>query len=219
MRSVARALFASFWLVGLSACAPVMLGRTPTPAAPGVTETSLSLGYPFGLTELPVCDFCEYVGPAYWPLPLPITLHVAYGRTEALETNVGLMLLPTPSALGVGVRYGAKERFQKAPLELAFDYGGALYLTNVAADLGVLGSVPLGDAELYGALRGFGSLSWVGQPGAAAALTVGGAVPLAEGNRVLLELTLLANGYNGVGDQEGVQPVGFSLVPAIGFIF
>lgn len=214
-----RRIFYAFLLVGLNACAPVLLGRTPTPAAPGETETSLSLGYPFGLTELPVCDFCEYVGPAYWPLPLPVTLHVAYGRTETLETNVGLMLLPTPSALGIGVRYGAKERFQKAPLELAFDVGGSLYLTNVAADLGVLGSVPLGDAELYGALRGFGSLNWAGQPGAAAALTVGRAVPLAEGNRVLLELTLLANGYNGAGSPADAQPVGLSLVPAVSFGF
>lgn len=211
-------LLCTFWLASLSACAPVILGRTPTPAAPGVTETSLSLGYPFGLTELPVCDFCEYVGPAYWPLPLPITLHVAYGRTEALETNVGLMLLPVYSP-SVGVRYGAKERFQEEPIALAFDYGGSLYLTNIAADLGVLGSVPFEDAELYGALRGFGSLSWAGQPTAAAALTFGGAVPVSEGSRVLLELTLLAHSYNGAGEQEGVRPVGLSLVPAIGFEF
>lgn len=66
-----RRIFYAFLLVSLNACAPVLLGRTPTPAAPGETETSLSLGYPFGLTELPVCDFCEYVGPAYWPLPYP----------------------------------------------------------------------------------------------------------------------------------------------------
>ena len=206
-----------FLVVGLGACAPVILTRTPTPTAPGVTDTSLGFGYPFGLTALPSCDLCEYVGPAYWPLPLPLTLQVAYGRTETLETNVGLMLLP--SASGIGVRYGAKERFQQEPIAFAFDYGGSLYLTNVAADLGVLGSVPFGNAELYGALRGFGSLSWAGQPTAAAALTVGGAVPVSEGSRVLLELTLLANSYNGAGEQEGVQPVGFSLVPAIGFRF
>ena len=204
-----------FLVVGLGACAPVILTRTPTPTAPDVTDTSLGFGYPFGLTALPFCDFCEYVGPAYWPLPLPLTFQVAYGRTETLETNVGLMLLP--SASGVCVRYGAKERLQQEPVAFAFDYGGSLYLTNVAVDLGVLGSVPFEGAELYGALRGFGSLSWAGQP--TAALTVGGAVPVSEESRVLLELTLLANSYNGVGEQEGVQPVGFSLVPAIGFEF
>lgn len=212
-----RILLYIILLVGLNACAPVMLGRTPTPAAPGVTETTLSVGYPFGLTELPICDLCEFVGPAYWPLPLPLTLHVAYGRTEALETNVGLMLLPVYNP-AIGVRYGAKERLQREPLALAFDYGGSLYLTNVAVDLGVLGSVPFEDAELYGALRGFGSLNWAGLPSGAAALTLGGAVPVAA-NRVLLELTLLTNSYNGVGTQEGVQSVGFSLVPAISFEF
>lgn len=214
-----RACLFVFLMAGLGACAPVILTRTPTPTAPGVTDTSLGFGYPFGLTALPSCDLCEYVGPAYWPLPLPLTLQVAYGRSETLETNVGLMLLPTPSALGVGVRYGAKERFQREPVAFAFDYGGSLYLTNLAIDLGVLGSVPFEGAELYGALRGFGSLSWAGQPTAAAALSVGGAVPVSAENRVLLELTLLAHSYNGAGEQEGVQPVGFSLVPAIGFRF
>jgi len=34
----------------------------------------------------------------------------------------------------------------------------------------------------------------------------------------MLELTLLANTYNGISPDE-VQPVGFSLVPAIGFTF
>lgn len=213
-----RPLLLCLVLFGLSACAPVLLGRTATPTAPGVTATSLAVGYPFGLTEPPVCDLCEYVGPAYWPVPLPVTLHVAYGRTQNLETNVGLMLLPIygPS---IGLRYGAKKRVRKEPLELAFDYGGSLYLTNVAVDLGVLGSTPFEGAELYGALRGLGSLSWAGQPSVAAALTVGGAIPVSEGNRVLLEPTLLVNGYNGVGPQEGVRPVGFSLVPALGFEF
>lgn len=147
-----------------------------------------------------------------------MTLHVAYGRTETLETNVGLMLQPVYSP-SVGVRYGAKERLQEEPVALAFDYGGSLYLTNVAVDLGILGSTPFEGAELYGALRGFGSLSWAGQPGAAAALTVGGAVPVSQGNRVLLELTLLANGYNGAGSPANAQPVGFSLVPAVSFEF
>lgn len=50
----------------------------------------------------------------------------------------------------------ARVLFQKEPLELAFDYGGSLYLTNVGVDAGILAAVPLGDTKLYGGLRGFG---------------------------------------------------------------
>lgn len=212
-------LLSTLLLLGLSACAPVILGRTPTPAAPGVTETSLSLGYPFGLTEPPLCEFCEYIGPAYWPLPLPVTLHVAYGRTETIETNVGLMVLPYPSAPLLGVRYGAKERVQEEPVELAFDYGGALYLTNVGFDAGVLAATPLGEAKLYGALRGFGTYYYASGVGGAVTLTVGGEVPTAQDSNVMLELSLLTNLYNGVSADSSAQPVGFSLVPAISFTF
>jgi len=218
MPRAARTLFAFFWLLCLSACAPVILGRTPTPVATGVTEVSLSLGYPFGLTEPPSCEFCEYVGPAYWPLPLPVTLHVAYGRTEVSETNVGLMILPYPSAPLVGVRYGAKERFRKEPVELAFDYGGSLYLTNVGFDVGVLAATLLGEAKLYGALRGFSTYYYASGVSGAAALTVGAEVPIDQAS-VMLELSLLTNLYNGVSADSRAQPVGFSLVPAIGFTF
>ncbi len=50
-------------VVGLSACAPVILTRTPTPTAPGVTDTNLGFGYPFGLTALPSCDFASTSAP------------------------------------------------------------------------------------------------------------------------------------------------------------
>jgi hypothetical protein len=207
-------------LLCLYACAPVMLGRTPTPAAPGVTETSVVLGYSFGLTEVPRCDYtCEYVGPAYWPMPLPLTIHVAYGRSETLETNVGLMLLPLPNSPGFGVRYGIKERFQEEPLELAYDFGGSLYLTNVGLDGGLLAAVSLSDVKLYGALRGFGNIHFATGIGGGAALTLGSAFPVGEGSSVMLELSFLANFYNGFAAERPAQPVGFALVPALSFSF
>lgn len=203
----------------LAACAPVMLGRTPTTVAPGKTETSLSLGYPFGLTSLPECEGCEYVGPAYWPLPLPLTVHIAYGRSEVSETNVGVMLSPLPSFPGLGVRYGFKERFSEAPVQLAYDAGASLYLTNIAFDGGVLAALPLDEVKIYGALRGFGGLYFAGGVGGGAALTVGGKIPATPDSSLLLELSLLTNFLNGVSATGTPSPVGFSLVPALSFTF
>ncbi len=224
-------------LLLLSACAPTFLGRTPTPAAPGVRETSLSAGYPFGLTEPPPRGAEYGVDPAYWPVPLPLGLRIAYGRSETLETNLELMTI----IASFGARYGVKKRFREAPVELAFDYGGSLYLSNVGVDAGILAAVPLGDAKLYGGLRGFGSYAFgkylvggdlgdesLNEFGGAVALTVGSEVPLKASQSVMLELTLLTNLYNGITDcgifaPEGCvlssQPVGFSLVPAVTFNF
>ena len=241
MLRTARALSASLRFV-LSACAPVMLGRTPTPAAPGVTEMSVSAGYPVGLTCL-LPDGTDLFGPepAYWPLPLPPGFQIAYGRSETLETNFSLMVAPGLSgAVGTGVgyapanvgaRYGVKNRFQEEPVELAFDYGGSLYLLNVGLDAGILAAVPLGAAKLYGGLCGFGVLpvsGGLGLLGGAVSLSVGGEVPLAGRPSVLLELTLLTNLYNNAPypvynpvspSAYTPQPVGFSLVPALSVRF
>ena len=238
MLRAARSLSA-FVLLSLSACAPVILGRTPTPAAPGVTETSVSAGYPIGLTNLPP-DNTNLFGPtpAYWPLPLPLGVQISYGRSETLETNFALMVSPGlggavvtgtgNSAVNIGARYGVKNRFQGEPVELAFDYGGSLYVTNVGVDAGILAAVPLGAAKLYGGLRGFGSYYYGSGVGGAVALTVGSEVPAGEGASIMLELTFLANLYNGEDylapgpanpSAPAPQPVGFSLVPAINFSF
>ena len=222
----------------LSACAPVMLGRTPIPAAPGVREMSVSGGYPVGLTKrLPDAEGIGNTNPAYAPLPLPLGFRIAYGRNETLETNVELMIFFGPegsvdtgySSPNIGARYGVKNRFQKAPVELAFDFGGSLYLTNVGVDAGILASRPIGETKLYGGLRGFGTLGIAegNNFGGAVALTAGSEVPLAEGRSVMLELTFLTNLYNGAlywtpfNDPcpPEPQPVGFTLVPAITFNF
>lgn len=205
-------------LTFLSACAPVMLGRTPTPAPVGETKLSASASYPVGLTEPPFAvdtGLFELYDPAYLPLPLPLDFRIAYGRSETLETSVELMVSPglngsvvTGSVGGggvynLGLRYGVKNRFQEAPVELAYDFGGSVYPLSLTlgVDGGILAAVPLGSAKLYGGLRGFvGIFPGIG----AAALTVGGEVPLEDAQSVMLELTLLANGYNGVGPQEGI---------------
>ena len=239
LRSV-RVSLVFFSLLSLAACAPVMLGRTPTPAPVGETKLSAGATYPVSLTQPPTPP--EVSGfepdPAYSPLPLPLSFRIAYGRTEAWETNLELMLSPGingsvvsgyPGGVGVpniGARYGAKNRFQTEPVELAFDFGASFYpLVNLGVDTGILAAVPLGDAKLYGGLRGFvGVFPGIG----AAALTVGGEVPLENSQSVMLELTLLVNRYNGAsyarprpGDPvpPAPQPIGFTLVPALAFNF
>ena len=216
-----------FLLVVLNACAPVLLGRTPGPAPVGGTRVSAALGYPVDLTRVSVCEdpqrqsecATEYVGPDYWPKVLPVGLTFARGLTPTSEYNVSVYLSPSFSETLFGVRVGGKELLSADAVLLAGDYGASLYLSNFGIDAGLLGSVPLAGAELYGALRGFGTLNFSGFPSVAASLTLGGAVSVSHESRVLLELTLLANSYNGIGPQEGVQPVGFSLIPAVGFEF
>lgn len=94
--------------------------------------------------------------------------------------------------------------------------------------MGNLAAAPLGGAKLYGGLRGFGVFPVSGGFGGlsgAAALTVGGEVPTDDGSSVLLELTFLTNLYNGEdyrypsNSSLTPQPIGFSLIPAVGFSF
>lgn len=225
-----RVTLCVFLLVGLNACAPVLLGRTPSPAPVGVLEVSAVLGYPFALTVLPGCDnrglgyvICaadplSSVGPGYWPGTSLYDVTLAYGVVPGTEVNLAGNLSLSP-----GIRLGGKTLLARGTLKVAADYGASLYLaSNAALDLGVLASVPYGETEVYTALRGFASFPYgfpEGDTTLAGALTVGGAIPSGEEQHILLELTLLANGYNGVSPLDGVQPVGFSLIPAVGFRF
>ena len=240
MSHTMRVLGITILFFALSACAPVMLGRTPTPAAPGETKLSASASYPVGLTEAPApveTGLVSFTDPAYSPLPLPLDFRIAYGRSETLETNVELMVSPGLSGSVVtgnvggggvynfGLRYGVKNRFQETPVELAYDFGGSVYPLSLTlgVDGGILAAVPLGEAKLYGGLRGFvGFFPGLG----AAALTVGGEVPIEDAQSVMLALTLLVNRYNGAtysspGDPipPAPQPFGFTLVPAVAFNF
>lgn len=210
----------------LGACAPVFVARTPTPAAPGTSELTLLVGYPFGLTLAPCeaqpadpsCFEGHGLGPAYWPTTLPFALHVARGRSENSEINFAVMAIPNPELPLVGGRLGAKDRFQQVPVALAFDYGASLYLSNFGLDGGVLAAVLVYGTELYGALRGFGAYYFGWGLGGGAALTVGSSVPIGDSS-VLLGLSLLAGLYNNLTPSSRVQPLGFALVPAIGFAF
>lgn len=226
MPRAAPILLAFFWLLSLSACTPVLLGRTPTPAAPGTSEVTLLAGYPFGLTRAPCeaqpadpsCFEGHGLGPAYWPTMLPFALHVTRGRSENSEINFAVMAFPNPELPLVGGRLGAKDRFQQVPVALASDYGASLHLSNFGLDGGVLAAVPVYGTELYGALRGFGAYYFGWGLGGGAALTVGSSVPIGDSS-VLLELSLLAGLYNNLTPSSCVQPLGFALVPALGFAF
>lgn len=165
----------------LSACAPVILGRTPMPAPVGQTDVSAVFGYPLELTQIVACEsrapsdscFFEYVGPDYWPLPMPLSVTFARGLTETQEFNITAQLVPYAFDPIPGVRFGGKDLVLIEPGLLAADYGASLYLSNLAVDAGVLGSVPLGEAEFYGGLRGFGSFDWTGSLNFAASLHAG----------------------------------------------
>ncbi len=219
----ARVLFLAL-LLSLSACAPVILGRTPTPAPLGQTETSFALGYPFSLTpitvcsepwEQPGCPIEAVIGPAYLPIIVSAHLFIARGLEDGGEFNYTFLLAVTP-----GVRLGGKNLFLEKPVALAVDYGASLLLSSVGIDAGLLASLSFERGELYSAVRGFGTAPWAGfGPSLSAAFTLGAHTPVSERSNVFFELTLTAAPYNSNGPEEGVQPFGFSLVPAIGLIF
>ena len=208
-------------LAFLSACAPVMLGRTPTPAPVGKTEIFVAVGVPVTLTPV-TCAGVRYgssgclangpIGPDYWPKAAPVHLMSAWGVAENTEANTTFSLSLTP-----GFRYGGKTLINEAP-KLAFDYGASLYVSNIGLDAGLLASVPYAGGEIYGALRGFGTLVWSYDPSLAASVTLG-TITVVEGQRAFLELTLATGSYNGAGPTSGVSPTGFTLTPALGFYF
>jgi hypothetical protein len=209
-------------LIGLGACAPVMLGRTPYPAPVGQTESSLALGFPLSLTSITVCDGptpepdCPMgvLGPTYLPIAVPGHLTVARGVEDGGEFNYTFLLAANP-----GVRFGGKNLLQEAPVALAVDYGASLLLANAGLDIGLLAGLPFEGGELYGGVRGFGTLPWAGfAPGLSAALTLGTQAPASGRTNAFFELTLSAAFSNTYG-LEGIQPVGFSLVPAFGLMF
>ncbi len=106
----ARVLFLAL-LVGLSACAPVILGRTPTPAVVGENDVYLAGGFPILLTPItvcsepysdPECPFLGYIGPDYWPRAAPIQIMNAWGVAPDTEVNTTYSLVPP------GFRIGSK---------------------------------------------------------------------------------------------------------------
>lgn len=222
MPRATRTFFVFFWLLSLSACAPVILGRTPHPVPFGQTESSLALGLPLSLTPITICDGptpepnCPIgiLRPTYLPIAVPGHLTVARGLEGGGEFNYTFLLAANP-----GVRFGGKNLLREAPVALAVDYGASLLLANAGLDVGLLAGLPFEGGELYGGVRGFGTLPWTGfDPGLSAALTLGTQAPASGRINAFFELTLSAAFSEAYG-LEGIQPVGFSLVPAFGLMF
>ena len=70
-------------LLSLSACAPVILGRTPTPAVVGENDGYFAAGFPISLTPItvcsdpysdPECPFLGHTDPDYWPRAAPVQI-------------------------------------------------------------------------------------------------------------------------------------------------
>ena len=226
---------AALILLCLSACAPVMLGRTPMPVPVGEVGVSSMTGYPVLFTVFPVnkpamptpfeslvdiftAPFDKYL--AYAPMPGLAATTLSYGVTPGTELNAVASLIISP-----GLRLGGKTLLLDSDIRFAADYGVFADSGSFGADLGFLASVPAPGVEFYGGLRGFVWVPYEAESSnttLAGALTLGGAVPVdsePDTGRVFLELTLLANGYSGSVPTTVVQPVGFSLMPAVGFAF
>ena len=185
----------------LTSCAPVILGRTPQPAAPGEWESSLNAGYPI-LKD----PFSE---PIQLPIAQPANLFLSRGVGGNTEVNSTLSLSYGPS-----LRLGGKTLLVGGTLPVAVDYGVSLPL-DIGFDAGLLFSYPQPGVEPYGALRGFAT-SVTTLPGLSGALTVGADIPAGTGN-FFVEVT--AHTTTATDPYAPQPPLGFSIVPALGYRF
>jgi hypothetical protein len=191
-------LFLAILLVCLSlaSCAPVIVARTPQPAAPDEWAFSINAGYPLndllGLSiETPVAQ--------------PLNLFLARGVGGSTELNSTLSLSFNPS-----LRLGGKTLLVGEAIPVAVDYGVSLMALalNLTADAGLLVSYPQPGVEPYGALRGF--MFNVAYPSGlfgVGTLTLGAAFPSGEGT-YFFEVTALSPSWQG-----------FIIVPAFGYRF
>ena len=97
-------------------------------------------------------------------------------------------------------------------LPIAIDYG--VSIPDIGLDAGLLFSYPQPGVEPYGALRGFVT-SLTSSPGLSGALTVGADIPTGKGN-LFVEVT--AHTTTPYYDSSQ-PPIGFSIVPALGYRF
>ena len=128
----------------------------------------------------------------------------------------------TYSLVPPGFRIGSKTLLLESSLfgtlPVAADYGASLYLSNGGLDIGLLTGVPYSGGEVYGALRGFGSVYWAGAPAISGALTLGN-VRTVGNLKTFVEITLSSGRYNGFGPTTGVSPLGLFITPAFGISF
>lgn len=205
-------------LLSLTACAPVILGRTPTPAGIGENEVYIAGGGSLSVTPLNGCSEPEslclpWLEPDYWPKAASLQIMNAWGYTPDTEFNSTIMLLPLP-----GYRFGGKTLLEESSLRFGVDYGASLLVSNVGLDAGFLASAPFSGGEVYGGLRGFGSVYWTGQAGLSAALTLGLLGQLAQ-SRAFVEVTVSTGHYNGLEPTTDVSPTGIIITPALGIYF
>ncbi len=189
--------------LSLASCAPVIVGRTPQPAAPEEWEFSLNLGYPF--LNSYKNDFPN--GPTQTPVAQPVNLFLSRGVGGNTEVNGTLSLSYIPS-----LRLGGKTLLVGGTLPVAVDYGVSLPL-DLGFDAGLLLSYPQPGVEPYGALRGFVT-GVTNLPGLSGALTVGADIPAGTGN-FFVEVTA----HTTTQPYAPLLPLGFSIVPALGYRF
>lgn len=195
-----------------------MLARTPEPVEAGEIRASIVTSYSLYLTSLPPCEpsTCppDGIGPAYLPISTPFNVFFANGLEGNAEWNFTIAMGYLP-----GLRVGYKQLLLQDSLKLALDFGGSLYFSNAGADLGLLMSFPSGDMEPYLAARGFFNYYWFNSPSSLTwAATVGNRFSLGHSD-LFVELTLATGAFDGIGSLGNVNPVGWSIVPAIGFRF
>jgi hypothetical protein len=205
-------LFPAFLLVcvSLASCAPVIVGRTPQPAAPEEWAFSVNVGYPL-LSPYPNDPF----NVTQAPTAQPFNLFLARGVGSNTEVNgtLSLSLIPT-------LRLGGKTLVVDGTVPVAVDYG--IFVPSLGLDAGLLASYPQPGVEPYGALRGFVFVTdLMPSFGFSGALTLGADIPAGSGN-FFVELTAATTTFRGAEYHDPplpLPPIGFTIVPALGYRF
>lgn len=218
-----RILLSVVCLLSLSACAPapIMVGRTATPVAPGATEVYMGVGFSHSLTSVDDArcvendpdDLCLDPRPDYWPKADLVQLMAAWGAAPGTELSATAMPLQVPA-----IRLGGKTLLYEGAPAFAVDYGTWFSTLNAGLDAGLLASLPVSGGEVYSGLRGFGSVYWSTPASLSAALTLGIITEL-EGQRGFVEVTFSTGRFTALEPMIGAPPTGIIISPAFGVYF
>ena len=142
----------------------------------------------------------------------PLNLFLSRGVGSNTEVNGALSLGENP------LRLGGKTLLVGGMVPVAIDYG--VFLPSIGLDAGLLLSYPQPGVEPYGALREF--MTNVSNPSrlsVAGALTVGADIPTGSGS-FFVEVTAHTTKIEGAEYYTPpLPPLGFSIVPALGYRF